>query len=211
MQGTVNCQRQFGIALAAGDFNGDSRSDLAIGAPGENIPQGTVRQPTTPARCMSCLAAVPDLTATNNQFWNENITGISTTAARRRCIRRSVGRRSIEFRSFADLAIGIPNATVQTFAAKVPRGCSSEAEPPDSRHDDSQLWNSANRSGGANATIITVQNLAVGDFSGDKIGDMASGIPQNDPNSAVAGDTHIVYGQFGTQPMAGRNPPSISD
>jgi FG-GAP repeat len=26
----------FGFALAAGDFNGDSRADLAIGAPGEN-------------------------------------------------------------------------------------------------------------------------------------------------------------------------------
>ena len=37
VQGTSTAAGQFGFALAAGDFNDDSRSDLAIGAPGENV------------------------------------------------------------------------------------------------------------------------------------------------------------------------------
>ena len=39
--GTATAAGQFGAALAAGDFNDDSRSDLAIGAPGENVGSGT--------------------------------------------------------------------------------------------------------------------------------------------------------------------------
>lgn len=61
----------FGSALAAGDFNGDTRVDLAIGAPGENSFAGLVHV---------LYGSAAGLTATGSQVWSQNSPGIADVA-----------------------------------------------------------------------------------------------------------------------------------
>lgn len=59
---------QFGGALAAGDFNGDGRSDLAIGAPSENNFTGAVF-------VVRGSASSTLLTPTGRQTWTQESPG----------------------------------------------------------------------------------------------------------------------------------------
>jgi hypothetical protein len=61
----------FGQALAAGDFNGDARAELAVGAPGENVSTGVVHV---------LLGSAAGLTATGSQLWSQNSPGVAGTA-----------------------------------------------------------------------------------------------------------------------------------
>jgi hypothetical protein len=58
----------FGEALAAGDFNGDTRADLAIGALGENSFAGVAH--------VLYGAAIVGLTAAGSQLWSQDSPGI---------------------------------------------------------------------------------------------------------------------------------------
>ena len=69
--GLAEPQDAFGETLAAGDFNGDGRADLAIGAPGENNARGVVQ----------VLNGSPSgLTASGNQLWSQDSPGIDGVA-----------------------------------------------------------------------------------------------------------------------------------
>jgi ABC-type branched-subunit amino acid transport system permease subunit len=78
VDGSSNAAAQFGFALAAGDFNADSRMDLAIGAPGENIPAVGNQVATNNAGAVHILlGSSARLTSTNSQFWHENVAGLA--------------------------------------------------------------------------------------------------------------------------------------
>ncbi|HSO55082.1 MAG TPA: FG-GAP repeat protein, partial [Actinomycetes bacterium] len=61
----------FGQTLAAGDFNGDSRAELAVGTPGENVSTGVVHV---------LLGSAAGLTATGSQLWSQDSPGVAGTA-----------------------------------------------------------------------------------------------------------------------------------
>jgi hypothetical protein len=61
----------FGLALAAGDFNGDARAELAVGAPGENVNTGVVHV---------LLGSAAGVTATGSQLWSQDSPGVAGTA-----------------------------------------------------------------------------------------------------------------------------------
>src|SRR5439155_22426000 len=65
----------FGAALAAGDFNGDSFDDLAIGVPREDV--GT--KVDAGAVCVIYGSAL-GLTSMGNQLWTQNSSGIADSA-----------------------------------------------------------------------------------------------------------------------------------
>jgi hypothetical protein len=67
---------RFGEVLAAGDFNGDDRDDLAIGIPGENLGSAT-----NAGAVVVLYGSSNSLTATNSQFWRQGFSGIEDTAA----------------------------------------------------------------------------------------------------------------------------------
>jgi FG-GAP repeat len=62
---------QFGTALASGDYNGDGRADLAVGAPGENAFSGVVHL---------LYGSPTGLTATGSQLWSQDSPGIAGAA-----------------------------------------------------------------------------------------------------------------------------------
>jgi hypothetical protein len=61
----------FGQALAAGDFNGDTQAELAVGAPGENVSTGVVHV---------LVGSAAGLTAVGSQLWSQDSPGVAGAA-----------------------------------------------------------------------------------------------------------------------------------
>src|SRR5829696_4809956 len=87
----------FGFALAAGDFNGDTRADLAIGAPGENSFAGVVHV---------LYGSGTGLTATGSQLWSQDSPGIAGAAEPDDIFGEALAAGDFNGDGAADLAIG---------------------------------------------------------------------------------------------------------
>ncbi len=177
MQGILNADANFGFALATGDFNGDNRSELAIGAPGENIAQradGSVG-PTSNAGAVHVLfGSTTRLTVTNNQLWNENVTGITSQVASGDQFGAALSAGQFNSDHVADLAIGIPNedgTVTDEGGVRVMYG----ERGTGLRTTNAQLFNGGSL-GGAVAGDHIGQSLASGDFNGDRVMDLAAAL-----------------------------------
>ena len=89
----------FGDALAAGDFNGDGRDDLAIGVPGENAGAGAVH---------ILYGSAGGLTAAGSQFWNQDSADIRGAAEAGDRFGSALAAGNFGNGVQADLAIGVP-------------------------------------------------------------------------------------------------------
>jgi hypothetical protein len=70
---------QVGLALTGGSFGKTAEADLVLGAPSEDV--GLVPFPVTDAGAVNVVyGAAASLTATGNQFWNQNSAGILDAA-----------------------------------------------------------------------------------------------------------------------------------
>ena len=69
--GTAETGDGFGLALAAGNFNGDGQDDLGIGAPGENDLAGVAHV---------LYGTASGLTASGSQLWSQDSQGIAGAA-----------------------------------------------------------------------------------------------------------------------------------
>jgi uncharacterized delta-60 repeat protein len=94
---------EFGLAVAAGDFNGDGYDDAAIGIPGENL--GKMRDPGAVA---VIYGSAKGLAAYRNQFWHQNSSGIRDFAERDDLFGYSLVAASFGHGSQEDLAVGVP-------------------------------------------------------------------------------------------------------
>ncbi|MDQ1512275.1 MAG: hypothetical protein QOC59_117 [Microbacteriaceae bacterium] len=148
---------QFGAALVAGDFNGDHRDDLAVGAPRDDIGADDNDQGSVTV----LLGSGSGLRTTGAQEWDtgsilgrgQGLTGSALDAG------------DIDGDGRDDLAVlGVDAATILLGA---PKGLTSFG---------SQVWD-ATRSGIAAALPKAgrVSSLALGDFNGDHHADLAVG------------------------------------
>jgi len=181
IQGNHNANAQFGFALAAGDFNDDSRIDLAIGSPGETVSSADA------GAVHVLFGSSARLSTTNSQLWNESTdtsTGGTPAGGNRYGSVLVAGQFNGDRPS--DLAIGIPNQTVGGFAnagsARVLYGASGSGLST----TGTQLMNQDSR-GGAQTDDQLGSLMAAGDFNNDHIGDLYVGVPGQADSDGVPG------------------------
>ena len=99
-----NTGDRFGSALAAGDFNGDGYSDLAVGTPlddwGAQADSGTVN--------VLYGSRGEGLTADNDQIWHQNSRGLNLVLGAAHNFGGALTTGDFNADGFTDLAIGIP-------------------------------------------------------------------------------------------------------
>jgi disulfide bond formation protein DsbB len=171
---------EFGAALAAGDFNGDTRGDLAVGAPGENNFAGVIHV---------LYGSGTGLTAAGSQLWSQDSSGIAGAAEPGDGFGLVLTAGDFSGDTRADLAIGAPTENAGAGVVHVLYGSATVGLTA----TGSQLWSqdSPGIAGAAEPDDIFGEALAAGDFNGDTRADLAVGAPGE---NSFAGVVHVLYG-----------------
>jgi hypothetical protein len=203
----------FGIALTSGDFNGDSRDDLAIGAFADRV--GSVQ---AAGSVQVLYGSSIGLRSADNQIWHQDSTGIPDAAQSSDAFGASLASGDFNNDGFADLAIGAPLETlgshIEAGVVHVLYGSLNGLSAT-----GTQIWSQA-KSGIADSPETEDDfglALATGDFDNDGRADLAIGVPgESFGTRENAGAVLILYGrpsglsavdsQFWTQ-----NSPNILD
>ncbi|HEY1485180.1 MAG TPA: FG-GAP-like repeat-containing protein [Micromonosporaceae bacterium] len=101
--GAVATENEFGFALAAGDFNGGGKVDLAVGSPGESVGSAAGAGVVD-----TLIGASGGLTATGSTAWDQGTTGISGTPEHNDGFGTVLYAARIRSGSRADLVVGVP-------------------------------------------------------------------------------------------------------
>lgn len=103
--GTIEPGDRFGAALAAGDFDGDSRDDLAVGAPNEDV--GSI---TDAGAVHVVFGSSSGLSASRFRVWWQNKSGAAGTveASDRFAVGLTAGNFNGSSTGRFDLAVGVP-------------------------------------------------------------------------------------------------------
>jgi FG-GAP repeat protein len=111
MADTAEDDDEFGFSLAAGDYNGDDRDDLAIGVIYEDGFAGAVQ---------ILYGAAPGLTITGNAIFTQDTPGIADEEESWDAFGQAVAAGDFDHDGFDDLAIGVPGEDLLTPSGEVP-------------------------------------------------------------------------------------------
>ena len=187
VDGAAESGDRFGASLAAGDFDGDGRDDLAIGAPGDGA-GGAVN---------ILYGSASGLTAAGSQLWSQATSGIKGDAEAGDGFGSSLAVGDFDGNGRDDLAVGVPGENRNRGAAAVIYGKASGLTAA-----GDQLWRqgSAGIQGDAERGDVFGKAVAAGDLDGDGRDDLAVGAPgENDDRGAVA----VLYGSKSKLSAAG--------
>ncbi len=210
---------RFGAALAAGDFNGDGCSDLAIGLPNatvNGVPQAgaVIVMYGTPLG----LDAAPNLgKGRNAEFWTAANTAVRTPQAYAH-FGAALAWGNFDGLADADLAIGIPNQDVVNTLGVTVRSAGAVLMLYGDNGLNDQIGQFIAQGipsfggfppflDGSFTSDHFGATLTAGDFNNDGISDLVVGIP----NKAVAsvpnaGRVDVIYGRYGQQLRADAGP-----
>ncbi|HEX8105302.1 MAG TPA: FG-GAP repeat protein [Solirubrobacteraceae bacterium] len=177
-------------ASVRGDFNGDGRADLAIGAPGETDDASAA------AGAVHVLYGSPTgLTTAGSQLWTQDSPGVIEVTDSGDRFGAAIATGDFDGDGFGDLAVGVPGEDKGAGAVTVLHGSAAGITGT-----GSQLW-SQGSSGiadnpedgdGFGAT------LAAANFGGSAPADLAIGAP--DEGTGTAGGAGVVHLMLGGTP-----------
>jgi hypothetical protein len=189
----------FGGALAAGDFNGDGRDDLAIGVAGEDLDS------LAGAGEVNVLYGTGiGLSVIGYQIWNEDTPHVDGLAESFDRFGEVLSAGDFNHDGRDDLVIGIPGedfgSTQDTGAINVIYGSGVGLAVGPWAAVDNQIWHQAipGVDGLADPFDQFGWSLAVGDFDRDGTDDLAIGVPfENLSEINNGGLVNVLYGATG--------------
>lgn len=205
----------FGAALVAGDFNGDTYADLAVGIPYEDYwiqGQGEVVN----AGAVNILSGSADgLTADLHQWWSQEVNGINGTGESFDRFGEVLARGDFNGDGYHDLAVGVPGETVdganEAGAVNVIYGSAGglTAGPgPDVPENEYWTQNDPNSFEAAEPYDCFGCSLAVGDVDADGYEDLIIGVPYEDVGGY--GDIGYIHEMRGATEGLSWNPMGFS-
>jgi hypothetical protein len=182
----------FGYSVAIGDMNDDGFDDLVAGVPGEDV--GAYVDAGAANVIYGSLAG---LTASNNQFWNQDSSNINDKAESGDVFGFSVAIGDFDGNGFADLLSGIPGedlvgSVIDGGAVSVIYGTATSLDAT-----GDQYWhqNSTDINDSAETGDEFGFSVAAGDIDGDGFGDLVAGVPFEDVGTVVdAGAANVIFG-----------------
>jgi hypothetical protein len=199
VQGVAVEGGNFGFALAAGDFNDDSRDELAIGAPKEY--QTTAGTKFTSGAVHVFRGTEDGLGIGGDQKWDKGVAGIAETPTDTDMFGAALSVGRIDRTRTEDLVIGIPGNTINSNA-----GAGSIRVLFGSLDSGTTLGGlvatgTVSMNQGSATGLGTVEandkfgtTLAIGDFNDDLQFDVAVGVPSDENDLNVkCGSVNVFY------------------
>ena len=179
---------QMGWSLSAGNFNGDSFDDLAVGIPYENT-DGVVDSGLVGIFFGSKKGLLPSITQTLSQNYLND-----STNEKEDLFGYALATGDFNGDSFDDLAVGIPGEDTDgandTGIVGIFFGSVLGLLP-----STSQAFTQNSINGASNEDGDQMGNtFAVGDFNNDNFDDLAIGVAFEDSGKENAGSTYVMYG-----------------
>jgi FG-GAP repeat len=190
--GTSESGDNFGYAVAAGDFNGDGRDDLAVGVPIERV------DGVSAAGAVNVLyGGAGGLSATGNQLWSQNSTDVLDAAQAHDGFGSALAVGDLNGDGSDDLTVGVVNEKLGTAggagAVNVLYGSAGGLSATGNQfwsQDSPGVFNVAEANDGFGSA------LAARDLNGDGRDDLAVGVPYEDlGNLSDAGAVNVLYGR----------------
>jgi hypothetical protein len=197
---------QFGLSVAAGDFNNDGFGDVAVGVPNEDVGEpNSVRDAGSLSVLYGTAGGLQAVTP-DDQVWAQGLGDLQDVAEVGDGLGSAVSTADFNGDGFDDLVAGAPLEDVGTEPRGVDAGAANvlygSAEGLQASAPDDQFWHQdvEGMIGLAEHLDAFGSSVASGDFDGDGFDDLAVGVPREDGQEesiSQSGAANILYGSAG--------------